>query len=590
MRNSHKSAPRLTVPVALLGATFSAAAAWCPEPASDVTGSGQPMPGQSTALPVDGWLGDVGQWMPPQDWPVIAIHAAVLPTGQVLHYSYPFDQVGSEAATWDPVTGQFTEVNGFTDIFCSGLVPLPDGTLFVAGGNDYQCLFQGRRVTHIFDPFTHTWTFTGAMAEGRWYPATIRLGDGRVVIMTGLDRTCSTTLVMERFTPGQGLSVVPGGERFLELYPRAHLLTSGLIAHVGVENSTWTFDPCTDSWQFVTTTSSGYRWNGNSVLVPARPDNIMLIGGHLGDLGAATTTCEWIDFTEADPHWRPTGSLNIARSHANTVILPDRTVLLVGGGLGPDLYQNPVLNAELFDPETESWTLLPPQQHPRMYHATAVLLPDGRVLSAGQDSGISSFTAELYLPGYLFRGPRPVISTAPAQVAFGQSFLIDSPDATSIESVALIGLASVTHSVDINQRYVGLEFSRSGDGQLTALAPPDGNHAPPGPYMLFLVNDAGVPSEAAFVQLVPNSSGTVYCDDIVGMKAACVGGNVIVRIGLTDTSHDGESIAVRVGSDVHVVPIQGRRARLIAPGYAGAVQVDLIEPAGAVAPIVVDCP
>ena len=79
---------------------------------------------------------EVGQWQPPMEWPVIAIHAALMPTGEVLHYSYQSGDSGSgsAAALWDPQTGLFTPVNFYTNIFCSGLSMLPDGSLYVTGG------------------------------------------------------------------------------------------------------------------------------------------------------------------------------------------------------------------------------------------------------------------------------------------------------------------------------------------------------------------------------------------------------------------------------------------------------------------------
>ncbi len=129
-----------------------------------------------------------------------------------------------------------------------------------------------------------------------------------------------------------------------------------------------------------------------------------------------------------------------------------------------------------------------------MYHSTAVLLPDGRVLSAGQNDGPSADFGEIYEPAYLFQGPRPVIDQAPGQIDYGESFVVATAQATDISSVALIALSTVTHSVNTGQRYVGLSFSQSGPSELTVTAPPDGNIAPPGYYMLFLVDGSIVPS------------------------------------------------------------------------------------------------
>jgi hypothetical protein len=444
---------------------------------------------------------------------VVAIHAALLPTGDVLNYAYPYGGPGSRAVVWDPAAGPFQDVDMSTDIFCSGHSLLPDGRVYVVGGNDYECEFQGRADRHVFDPVAQSWTQLPDMSVGRWYPTNITLGDGRVITVSGLDRNCQTTTVMEIYTPGGDFSVVPEGELYHPLFPRLHLLTSGQVASVGPAQETLIYDPQQPQWHVVTDNTEA-RWNGTSVLVPGATDTVMIIGGeYWNDLGENihTATCEIMDFGDPSPQWQPTGSLHHARAHANVVILPDRRVLVIGGGTF-DLYGEPVTIPELYDPDTGTWTELPAQVYGRMYHSTALLLPDGRVISAGQDNGPSGDWGEIYKPPYLFRGPRPAISSAPAQIAYGSSFAIETPDAADITAVALLRLGVVTHSVNMEQRYVGLPFSVAGATTLLATAPPDGNHAPPGYYMLFILNGLDVPSEAGIVQVVP-ATGCIAVSD-----------------------------------------------------------------------------
>ncbi len=452
----------------------------------------------------------VGQWLTPQAWPVIAIHAAMLPTGQVLHYSYPGGGTGSRAFLWDYATGTFEDVSMNTDLFCSGHSLLPDGTLYVTGGNDYDCQFQGRFDTHTFNPFTKTWTKLADMTVGRWYPTNITLGDGRVIVLSGLGRDCNTTPVMEMYTPGVGLEVVPAGANLLPLYPRVHLLSDGKIAYVGPSPDSSTFDPATQSWQSIGSSSGGWRNNGTSVLVPGEPDTIMIIGG--SDNGVATNSCERIDLSSPSPQWLSDGALSIPRAHVNAVILPDRKIMVIGGG-DTGLYCEPTNMPEMYDPDTGVWSPLPPQVFGRMYHSTALLLPDARVLSAGQDSGSSSSWGEIYEPAYLFQGPRPTISSATGQINYGASFLINTPDAASIGTVALIRLSVVTHSINVEQRYVGLNFVMNDSNSLSIVAPADGNAAPPGYYMLFILNDQGVPSVAKIVQLLAQNAAVPTTSD-----------------------------------------------------------------------------
>ncbi len=483
-------------------------AMWKAGPGLDVDGKAgqtQPASGEDPAL--------VGWWQEPILWEVIAIHAAVMHTGEVLHYSYPGEEPGSVARLWDPTTERFTDVGMNADLFCSGHSLLGDGSLYVTGGTGYECEQQGLRLTHQYDPVARTWTHIGNMSVGRYYPTNVTLGDGRVLIMSGTDETCELTGVMEIFTPGEGLAIVANGERTVEFYPRLHLLSSGLVAHVGIDQETWTFDPAGGGWEFVGFSNFGVRKQGTSVLLPDRTDQIMIIGGRDNDAGLGLTdTCEIIDFSEPKPEYHYTAPLNEARGHADAIILPDATVLLVGGGR-QGLYNLPVLTPELFDPETEQWQVLAPNVHSRMYHATTVLLPDGRVLAAGQDDGDSMFFGEVYSPPYLFKGERPKIDAAPQRVGYGAPFAIaTASSAKAIESVALIAPSTVTHSVNNHQRYVGLDFVATNDSQLVATGPEDGNHAPPGYYMLFIVDDQGIPSVAEFVLVADPITGDVNGD------------------------------------------------------------------------------
>ena len=298
---------------------------------------------------------------------------------------------------------------------------------------------------------------------------------------------------------------------------------------------------------------------GTSVILPLKPRpakkggffyppaRIMIVGGggregtsdppvpgevqDLDNTHDATKTSEILDYGQLDiwgiPTWRWTGTdqanpsfMRHGRVMPDTVLLPDGKVLVVNGAekgmsggflihFGEPLgASNPALHAEIFDPDDETWDELCKTSVERLYHATALLLPDARVAVAGHDGFLnmpqpnaSRYEIETFSPPYLFRGPRPVIASAPASVAYGTSFSIDVDNPSRIVSVALLRGASVTHQTNTDQRYVALALNQSGPRTLSLQAPPHGGIAPPGYYMLFVVDANGVPSEATWVRV-----------------------------------------------------------------------------------------
>src|SRR4029077_17292617 len=179
--------------------------------------------------------------------------------------------------------------------------------------------------------------------------------------------------------------------------------------------------------------------------------------------------------------------------------LADGTVLVTGGSRGTEdpntTPSNPAYARELWEPATRTWTQMASLTKIRSYHSIALLLPDGRVLSAGGVFGGGS--AEIYSPPYLFRGSRPPLTSAPARITYGQSFFVGTPDATSISQVTFIALGSVTHGFNMGQHMSRLLFSQA-TGGLNVTAPSTPNTSPPGYYMLFILNSngSGVPSVA----------------------------------------------------------------------------------------------
>ncbi len=220
----------------------------------------------------------------------------------------------------------------------------------------------------------------------------------------------------------------------------------------------------------------------------------------------AFPTTQVLDVNQPTATWRLVASMAFPRSHHNLTSLPDGTVLAVGGGRTSNAndIDLAVHEAETWSPVTERWTTMSAMVSPRLYHGVSLLLPDGRVLVAGSGRpnglGSNQFNAEIFSPPYLFKGPRPVITSAPANAQYGAPFFVATPDAARIAKVSLIRLGSVTHAFNIDQRYLELTYQPAAGG-LTVTAPPDRNTAIPGDYMLFLVDSNGVPSTAAMVHL-----------------------------------------------------------------------------------------
>jgi galactose oxidase len=446
------------------------------------------------------WSTDVsatlGEWSVPFAWPVVAVHLHLLPNGKVLSWG----RIG-DPQVWDPVSGQFTASPSSTMVFCSGHTFLPDGRLLVAGGHlDDR---RGLPDVNIFDAVLQTWQAAPRMRWARWYPTTTTLPDGELITLGGSDENGAQVAVPEVWS-GDSWRALQGAARVLPYYPRTFVAPNGLVFYAGELPETGYLDPAgSGTWTSVGTSNYGRRDYGSAVMYS--PGQIMIVGGSDPPDGPPTSTAELIDLNQPDPVWRYTAPMAYARRQFNATLLADGEVLVTGGTSSPG-FSDPagaVHTAEIWNPQTEHWISLASARVTRVYHSTTLLLPDGRVLHAGSGDGPGlprELTAELFSPPYLFRGERPAISTGPDRVGYGGSFTVGTPDAGEIVRVNLIRLGSVTHAFDQSQRFVALSFRRSAGG-LTVSAPASGALAPPGPYLLAILNGAGVPSVARIVLL-----------------------------------------------------------------------------------------
>jgi hypothetical protein len=480
------------------------------------------------AAPPGSSLGTVGQWAAPVYFCpakpcVVGVNAAVLNTGKVLLYYYPPkpDQ-GSQALLLDPVTGNITWVSltAPRNIFCSGLSILPNGQVMVTGGvvqsgqthvHDAVNNF-GTTSTMLFDPATSTWATGQDMLFARWYPSTIELTDGTELEMTGMSEVGLLQKAMETYNYDTGgWTALPASANVPTVanypYARLSLLPSGNVLLPAPSSQTYQFNPTTNTWSFVAANNFGDRYFASHVLLPGQ-EKVLVAGGSPSKLNGGSTstnTAEVIDMSAATPAWSYTGAMTYARYNENLVLLADGTVLAVGGGSGGGQYTNPVFAPELYNPTTGAWSVLASQAIQRTYHSTALLLPDGRVLSTGSDNNVTTeLTYEIFSPPYLFKGPRPRIKSVPTSLVYNAAFTISTPDASTITRVALVRPAATTHADDFDQRYVDLAFTL-GQGTIRVTAPANGSVAPPGYYMLVIVNSSGVPSAMPFLLLDSSS-------------------------------------------------------------------------------------
>jgi hypothetical protein len=371
----------------------------------------------------------------------------------------------------------------------------------VAGGHisDNHGIADG----HLFNPSTQTWSSTASMRDGRWYPTVTELANGQLLTIAGKNEEAKPVTVPEVWSSG-GWRALTGASRNLPYYPRQFLAPNGRIFYAGeLKTTSYLNTAGSGSWSTVGDRRYGVRDYGAAVMY--LPGKILYAGG-----GRTTATAETIDLTQGSPSWKWTGSMAYPRRHLNATVLPTGEVLVTSGTRATS-FDDPSLAvhvAEIWNPATGAWRKVASNGVNRSYHSTSLLLPDGRVLHAG--SGGATFedgspmpdqkNAELFSPPYLFAGARPTISSAPGSLVYGATFTVGTASASSIGKVSLIALGSVTHAFDMNQRFMWLTFTKTSSG-LQVQAPGDRNTAPPGYYMLFILNSNGVPSKAKIVKL-----------------------------------------------------------------------------------------
>ncbi|MFY9822613.1 MAG: galactose oxidase-like domain-containing protein [Thermoanaerobaculia bacterium] len=455
-----------------------------------------------------------GRWDTlPSSMPINPVHVALMHTGKVLIVSGSGndpDNKDFQAGVWDPKTHTIRTFKLAWDMFCNGMVVLPSGRPFVLGGTLSYDPFFGEPRTAAFNPAGEKFVDMPKMSGGRWYPTGTVLGDGSVLVYSGLGTTGAVNTTVQIW---RGKAWNAAGTAFagVPLYPREHVLPNGKVFESGANQDSQLYDPVAHTFTTVATTQLKSNRNyGTSVLLPLTPANgfkpkVMILGGVSP---AATNTTELIDLSVPSPQWVSGPPMAKARIQLNATLLPNGKVLVSGGSENDEDNATAVKEAQLYDPESNTFASASTMEVPRLYHSNTLLLPDATVLSLGGNPQRKVYQPEIeiYSPAYLFKpdgsaAKRPALTSVPAgTIHYGASFKVSTPDAKSIKSLVLIRAGAVTHAFDMDQRLVGLSFT-AGPGVLTAKAPANGNLAPPGYYLLFILNADGVPSVARFVRL-----------------------------------------------------------------------------------------
>jgi hypothetical protein len=482
-----------------------------------------------------------GQWQTlSTTMPINPVHVSLMHNGQILVVSgsgnYPPD-TNYQAAIWNPSNNSVTTQTIGWDMFCSGMIALPDGREMVFGGTLQYDPFHGWQRTSIYDPATGQFSDMQDMAHGRWYPTPTELSDGRLLVFSGLDENGNTNPEVEIYKVASGWSTPYTAPWVPPLYPRMHLLPNGNVFYSGWSTQSQYFFTSSNTWSgtIATTNYGGNRTYGSSVLLPLTPANgyapkVMIFGGG----NPATATTEIIDLSDPSPAWVTGPSMSEPRIEMNATMLPNGNIVTLGGSLNDEDGSTASLAADLFN-TTGTITVGPAgtEAYDRLYHSVSLLLPDGTVWVAGGNPVRGTYVneVEIYSPPYLFNpdgsaATRPTISSiSPGVVGYGSSFQVQTPNAANISSVVLMKLSSTTHAFNMDQRLVGLNFT-IGSGALTVTGPPNGNIAPPGYYMLFLLNSSGVPSIAQFIQVSATPTDTPPKGTITSPA-----GNVVIEPG-----------------------------------------------------------
>jgi YVTN family beta-propeller protein len=459
-------------------------------------------------IPADAHL--KGAWSAVGNWPLIAVHAVLMPDGRVL--TYGTDGSGKQTGyftydVWDSQVGlgggHLTLPNGTgTDIFCGSQLLLPNaGRVFLAGGDNWtgtNTTNTGNNNSNLFDYGANTLARGNNMNRARWYSTSTVLINGEVYIQGGTGGTDRPEI---RAADGTFRLLSGADTSSLDfMYPRNFVAPDGRV--FGYDSN--------GRMYYVNTSGSGSLALGGQLSSSYRGSDAsaaMFAPGRILQFGGNSSGAIVIDINGASPTVTTTQSMSSQRRLVNATVLADGKVLATGGSQVWNELTGVNNSAEIWNPATGTWTRGYDGARARLYHSTALLLPDATVLVAGGGAPgpQNNLNAEVYHPPYLFTtsgtlAERPVIASAPEFIDIGKTFRVDLAAGSTAARVTLVKTGSVTHSWNMDQRFQDLTFQANG-AQLAVQAPTRAALAPPGYYLLFVLNGAGVPSVAKMVRI-----------------------------------------------------------------------------------------
>ena len=455
-----------------------------------------------------------GAWGPLQQYPVVPVSMGVMPDGKIVAWDQAnrppnFGAVPNNgpAMILDPQTGQITRSANLAPrtTFCSLIASLPDGRLAVIGGGSDSGAGAVADV-QLYDAASRTFSVLGQMNQRRWYPGGTLDRDGNPIVAGG------TSLGIERFNQLTGNSTNLDTTFRNNWYPDLVRTQNGnfVIEDVG-DNAT------AGPGRFLLSGTSLTTIADQTLLQARRRGVRTLIGPHtlFYNSGGTSRASMILDASSGTPQYRSAAQSSFPHMTGEAVTLPTGEVLVIGGNSsGNDTKGTPVMTPEIYSPSANSWTSMANIERRRTYHSVAALLPDGRVWSAGSSfEEVQEPNGQFFSPPYLFRhdgsgqlAPRPTATGAPASVAAGQTFTVDTNTPNDIAYASFIRLAATTHQVNAGQAFVQLPVTaQSGRVEMRA---PSVDEAPPGYYMVFLVNEDGTPSIAPVVRMYPSVTST----------------------------------------------------------------------------------